>query len=57
MHLKTVLLPAALTLVVASVAHGQMFQQQTTTRFPVQSEYSNQLTVVDIDGDGDLDIV
>jgi hypothetical protein len=38
-------------------AHAQQFVQQTSTRFPVQAEYTNQSTVVDIDHDGDLDIV
>ncbi len=38
-------------------AFGQQWVQETTTRFPVQAEYSNQCTVVDVDGDGDLDIV
>lgn len=31
--------------------------QETTTRFPVQNEYTNQCTIVDLEGDGDLDIV
>lgn len=38
-------------------ASAQQFQNQTTTRFPAQLEYSNQFTVLDIDHDGDLDIV
>jgi DNA/RNA endonuclease YhcR with UshA esterase domain len=42
---------------VALPAVAQTFQQQTTTRFPTQSEYTNQLTFVDLDLDGDLDIV
>jgi len=41
----------------ASVAHGQQFVDQTSTRFPVQAEYTNQCTLVDIDADGDKDIV
>ena len=41
----------------SGTAFAQQFVQQTTTRFPVQAEYTNQCTVVDIDGDGDLDIV
>lgn len=47
---------AAAIAAIASVAQAQQFVQQTTTRFPVQAEYTNQCTVVDIDGDGDLDI-
>lgn len=42
---------------VIAPAHAQQFVQETTTRFPVQAEYTNQSTVVDIDNDGDLDIV
>ncbi len=42
---------------VIAPAHAQQFVQQTSTRFPVQAEYTNQSTVVDIDNDGDLDIV
>lgn len=57
------LLPA--TVVAAGVAlqcgpsaQAQLvFQDQTTSRFPVQAEYTNQLSFCDIDTDGDLDIV
>ena len=38
-------------------AAAQQFVQQTSTRFPTQAEYTNQCTAVDIDNDGDLDIV
>lgn len=41
----------------AATASAQQFQNQTATRFPVQAEYTNYISVVDIDGDGDLDIV
>ncbi|MSR44649.1 MAG: hypothetical protein EXS15_04730 [Phycisphaerales bacterium] len=38
-------------------AHAQIqFVDQTTTRFPVQAEYTNQIGVGDIDADGDLDL-
>ncbi|MFM9170050.1 MAG: FG-GAP repeat domain-containing protein, partial [Phycisphaerales bacterium] len=40
----------------ACPASAQQFVQQTSTRFPTQSEYTNQCTAVDIDNDGDLDI-
>ncbi len=67
MHLKTENLlgrtPAIATLLTvcstmswSGVASAQ-FADQTTTRFPVQAEYTNQLTIVDIDMDGDKDIV
>ena len=46
-----------MALFVAGVASAQQFVDQTSTRFPVQSEYSNQCTFVDIDADGDLDVV
>lgn len=43
----------------SSSAAAQQFQNQTASRFPVSgnNEYSNQMTLVDLDGDGDLDIV
>jgi len=41
----------------AGTAAAQQFQNQTATRFPTQAFYSNQLTIVDLDNDGDLDIV
>ncbi len=47
----------SLAAVVTSAAHAQQFVDQTSTRFPVQAEYTNQCTLVDIDGDGDKDIV
>ena len=42
---------------IASAAAAQQFQQQTTARFPTQTEYTNQATFGDLDSDGDLDIV
>ena len=44
-------------LAVGAPACAQQFVDQTATRFPVQAEYTNQCTLVDIDGDGDKDIV
>ena len=35
---------------------AQQFADQTSTRFPVQTEYTNYIAVGDIDSDGDLDI-
>ena len=47
----------SLPLGIALAAQGQIqFVDQTATRFPVQAEYTNQIAVADIDGDGDLDI-
>lgn len=46
-----------LPLGISIAAHAQIqFVDQTTTRFPVQAEYTNQIAVADIDGDGDFDI-
>jgi hypothetical protein len=42
---------------VALPAWGQQFVDQTSTRFPTIAEYTNQCTLVDLDGDGDKDIV
>jgi hypothetical protein len=47
----------ALAAMLTPLSAAQQYVQQTATRFPVQSEYTNQCTVVDIEGDGDLDIV
>ena len=57
MRPSTTPLAALAAALVAATAGAQQFVQQTSTRFPVQAEYTNQCTVVDIDGDGDLDIV
>ncbi len=50
---------AAAALSLGGLASAQQFIQQTTTIFSglINSEYSNQLTSVDIDNDGDLDII
>ena len=46
-----------LSLAAVGVASAQMqFIDQTSTRFPVQAEYTNQIGVADLDGDGDLDL-
>lgn len=37
-------------------ASGQQFADRSSTRFPSQSVYSNQLSFCDVDNDGDLDI-
>ncbi|MFM1935488.1 MAG: hypothetical protein RI990_447 [Planctomycetota bacterium] len=48
---------APVALAVVHAASAQQFVQETSTRFPTQTDYTNQCTAVDIDGDGDLDIV
>jgi len=49
-------LGAAVSAMIVLPAFAQQFQQQTSTRFPTQSEYTNYNAVFDADGDGDLDI-
>jgi hypothetical protein len=56
-HCKTENAAAIAALSLTACAVGQQFVDQTSTRFPVQSEYTNQCTFVDIEGDGDKDIV
>ena len=46
----------AVTLLAAS-AQAQWFVERTSELFPRQQEYTNQVTVADVDGDGDLDII
>jgi len=48
---------SVLAMAVALPAWGQQFVDQTSTRFPTIAEYTNQCTLVDLDGDGDKDIV
>ena len=55
---KNVVFLAALAATTAAARiDAQQFVDQTATRFPVQAEYTNQCTLVDIDADGDKDIV
>ncbi len=53
------LVPLMAAAALAAPAAAQMFDDQTATRFPSQGtgSYTNQLTVGDIDNDGDLDII
>ena len=44
------------SVLIAGSAFGQQFADRTSTRFPSQSVYSNQLSFCDVDNDGDLDI-
>ena len=52
-----IVLSAILPSTILLSAHAQQFADQTSTRFPVQAEYTNQCTIVDVDADGDKDIV
>ncbi|HWL93530.1 MAG TPA: FG-GAP-like repeat-containing protein [Phycisphaerae bacterium] len=49
---------SAVFLFCASVSSAQQFVEDTATRFPPSpNSYTNQLTIGDIDNDGDLDII
>jgi hypothetical protein len=56
-RLRSLRIAALGALALAAPAVAQQFVDQTSTRFPVQAEYTNQCTIVDVDGDGDKDIV
>ncbi len=49
-------LSLAVVLCATPIACAQQFVRETATRFPTQSEYTNQLSFCDVDGDNDLDI-
>ncbi|MBX3354156.1 MAG: VCBS repeat-containing protein [Phycisphaeraceae bacterium] len=56
-HRAVPIVVSTLAFVLAGAASAQQFQNQTSTRFPVQNFYSNQMTIVDLNNDGHLDIV
>ena len=57
MILRSVILPALIgSWSIVGAVHAQQFLDRTSTRFPTQAVYSNQLSFCDVDGDGDLDI-
>jgi hypothetical protein len=57
-HPMTTIRAAALVApFVATPFAGAQFTQETSTRFPTISEYTNQVSIGDIDNDGDLDII
>jgi len=56
-HATPVVVSFSFALLMGASASAQQFQNQTSTRLPTQNFYSNQLTIVDLDADGDLDMV
>lgn len=56
-HIRSFVIVSVVAGRLAAPASAQWFTDRTAELFPAQQEYTNQVTVVDVDADGDRDIV